>query len=287
MNPSQINSTGVADAVLELFAMRAVEDLDLAEYVAGEPAEARHTLLTNSGAYRVLLRGEPAAWCDGLASAAGYPQLIPDLAARPVPKVLTLAQAAQLLPSLADPDAALSTYGAKNAAQTLYPLYAANLLSRGRQRYLFELEVRAVAAERRLTVAERGTERRPRARLSKAAAAAREEWLALRRQLPTPIREHMAEVDLAPAASPDPLPLDPDRLSASALCLDGLTIAHQEGWLVYRHPTGEGRAYAVQLETPDGPVSREIPQERVLPWLLGVADWHGRPELVAYRPGLG
>lgn len=285
--------TGATDAIVELFALRAVDDLSLAQYVAGEPAEARHTmrLLRPAGTvrYRTLLRGEPTGWCDGLACAAGHPDLVPSIGQWPMPRVLTFAEAAELLPSLADPEASLSTYGVANAAQKLYPLYANNLSARGRQRYLFELDVKAEAAERRL--AARRAERRPAEMVRRSAERARGEWLALRRLLPPPIREHMVEVDLTtPTPGRRRLVLDPEVLSVAALCLDGLAIAEREGWLAYCWPGPGGRSHVVQVPVQDGDgvrwVERQLPQERVLPWLLGVADWHGRPDLVAYRPGL-
>jgi len=286
--PSQSDPTGITDAIVDLFAMRAVHDLPLARYVAGEPAEARHTMRLpagddeGEGRYRTLLRGEPAGWCDGLATAAGFPELVPALAARPMPRVLTFVEAAGLLPSLADPEASLTTYGLANAAQKLYPLYANNINARGRQRYLFELDVKAAAAERRLATAER-----PSARLRQAVAAAKAEWLALQRLLPVPIREHMVDVDLSLPPGRVRLALDPEVLSTAALCLDGLLIAERQGWLVYLHPGPAGRSYVVSVADRDGGrVERELPQERVLSWLLGVADWHGRPDLVAYRSGL-
>jgi len=274
-------------AILDLFAIQAVADAELADYVAGEPAEARHVLalprleqLGRSAFRRVLIRDEPADWCDGLACAAGRPELIPALAAGPWPAVVTVSGAAAMLPKLANPAETVGTYGAEYLARDLYPLYAHNQISRGRMRYLFEAEVRAEATTRRLQAS-------PTRAKQRAADTARLDWQSLRRRLPAPIRERQVGGDLRPGPSPVPLPLDPDELSVASMCLDGLMVAHREGWLSYRHP-GQGRSYVVQLPGPDGgDVEREISQARVLAWLLGVADWYGRADLVAYRPGLG
>lgn len=68
-----------------------------------------------------------------------------------------------------------------------------------------------------------------------------------------------------------------------------LGIGHAEGWFEYLRPEGDtldSRRYVVEIATPLGRVERVLLPEEVLPWVLGLADSHGRAELVAYRPGL-
>jgi|KBSSwiStaDraftv2_1062776.scaffolds.fasta_scaffold62698_4 hypothetical protein len=278
-------ATAVHEAILELFAMRAVHELGLARYVAGEPALARQVLALNPAGrprtFRTLIRDEPVAWCDGLACAAGYTGLIPALAAGPWPRVITPRDAAQLLPKVADPSATVGTYGAEYLARAMYPLYAHNRLSRGLARYLFVDEVQAEAATRRLAA-------QPTQAAQSAADTARERWWALLRRLPTPARPRTVGADLTPVASPEPLPLDPGELSLADRCVAGLMVAHRQGWLTYLHPGPAGHSYLVRVANVDGDeVDREIGQARVAAWLLGVADFHGYPELVAFRDGLG
>lgn len=68
-----------------------------------------------------------------------------------------------------------------------------------------------------------------------------------------------------------------------------LGIGHAEGWFNYVRPEGDTlaeRRYVVEIATPLGRVDRVLLPDEVLPWVLGLADSHGRAELVAYRPGL-
>lgn len=65
-----------------------------------------------------------------------------------------------------------------------------------------------------------------------------------------------------------------------------LNLGHEHGWFNYVHALRD--RYIVELAAGPGrpPVLRELPAAWVLPWLRGVADWHGQGSLIIYRPGL-
>lgn len=286
--------TGVHAAFLELAALRAVDDAGLARYVAGEPAEARHVMALprsdGSVRYRTLWRNEAAAWCDGFACAAGQPDLIPSVAALPMPTLLTIAAAAIRIQSSASTGgASMTVQGVHHLIATgqLYPLYGRKDTGEGLERYLFADQVKVIVAHRRGLTA---TSKAQISRWQRAEEAAQAQWLTVRRRLPAPIRTGMVDVDIRPLPSPDPLPLHQDaRPTARSLdgLVTGLMAAHNRGWLRYLYPAEDGRSFVVAVDQPAGERQRSLPQARVLAWLLGVADWHEHPELVAYRPDLG
>lgn len=273
---------GTRAAFLDLFGLRTVDDLGLAAYVAGEPAEARHVARVRrprgQQVHRTLLRGEARAWTGGVAAGAGYPELMGQLGTHPTPALMPFGEAAQRL--------GLTESGLDYAlkAGTLYPLYGNTAsIRRGRARYLFADQVDLEVVTREL----RGTLTPARRRLLERRVVERTEaWMAVRAMLPTPVRESMAGVDIRPLPSPDPLPLDPDRAGLAALSVQGLQLAEQHEWLTYHYLLPHG--YAVTVADREGAeVDITVPVEGLLAWLLGVADWHGRADLVAYRPGLG
>lgn len=273
---------GTRAAFCDLVALRAVADLDLATYVAGDPGRARHVMgLTRAGGqvvYRTLHRGEPLAWASGLAAGAGLVDLGDQLAATAVPALLDGDTAARAL--------GLSVQGLHYAVRAgdLYPLYGNRAgTGTGTARYLFASQVAAEAARRQLRGDHLAAGRRKRleAQLDQSTQA----WLQVRQMLPAPVRESMVDVDIRPLPSPDPLPVDPDAAPA-VQAVRGLQIAEAQGWLTYHYPIG--RAYAVTMVDQRGhEVDMTVPADGVLAWLLGVADRHGRADLVAYRPGLG
>lgn len=253
---------GTRAAFHSLHALRRVHDLGLATYVAGQPRDARH-VMRRCYTYRTLLRGEALAWAAGLAAGAGRLTLADEVAAQPVPDLVSVDTAAGRL-GLGVPAVRLMIRGGQ-----LYPLYGNRADGTGRALYLFTAQV---AAERA-------------ARLGTQVEETRQAWLAVRSLLPTPVPESMVGVDITPAPSPDPLPLDPD-LAGSVRAVQGLQMAERAGWLTYHYPIRDG--YAVTMADVAGTeVDITVPAQALLAWLLGVADWHGRADLVAYRPGLG
>lgn len=281
---------GTRAAFLDLVALHTVDDLGIAGYVAGTPAQGRHVMRVRKRrglqVYRTLLRGEARAWAGGIAAGAGYPELAGQLDKLPTPALMPFGEAAQRL--------RLTKSGLDYALKVgnLYPLYGNTAsIRRGRARYLFtdQVDLEVVTRELRGTLkrARRGTLTRARRTLLKERLAERTEaWMAVRAMLPTPVRESMAGVDIRPLPSPDPLPLDPGRLGVGVLNVQGLQLAEQCGWLTYHYLLPHG--YAVTVADREGAeVDITVPVEGLLAWLLGLADWHGRADLVAYRPGLG
>lgn len=271
---------GARTALLDLFALRTVEDLGLATYVAGAAAYARHVMrlippwargdegLAGAATrdrgpvmYRTLLRGEAQPWAAGLAAGAGVPDLAGRIGKRRMPTLMTIAEAAARL--------GLTEKGVANAVSRgdLYPVYGNTAQGWGRARYLFAAQIRVENLIREGRVND----------------AAMTSWLRLRQMLPTPLRESMAGADVRPGPSPDPLPLDPAKTAAAPLAVRGLQIAEAQGWLTYHYPDGDG--YRVTVGADDAPMT--VPLQGLLAWLLGLADWHGRAELVAYRAELG
>ena len=267
--------TGIGGAYRELRSIRTIDDVGLATYKAGAPDEGRHVLQLPRGTYRTLLRDESAPWCDGLDVASGHSR-VAELAGAAVPKLLTLNEASDHLP--------ISRFELNRLTRAggLYPLYGRTERGQGRVRYLFASQVHLEALTRQLEGA-----RSRRRNLEKQREEALTVWLAQRRLLPPPIHESTVDVDLRPLPSPNPLPLDPSGSPEPRLCIEALLRADEAGWLEYRHPTDTGDAYVVVVHLAGVQVKRRIPQRWLLAWLLGVADGHGRPDLVAFRLGLG
>lgn len=275
MAPTSPDRTGVADAYVELRALRTVDDAGLATYVAGVPDEARHSLLLRrGGGYRTLLRDEATPWCDGLDTASRR-RRVAELTAEPVPTLLTLAEAAQQLP------VGQHELNRLTRANALYPLYGRTPSGQGRVRYLFEPQVKLEALRRRLRVDPDDAE------LEQQRDEALAVWLAQRKLLPPLIHEATVDVDLRPAPSPDPLPLDPSSQPEPKVCIEALRRAAELGWLEYRHPDDTGYVVAFSLNWRPDLFVRHLPQRDVLPFLLGMADFHGRSDEFAYRAGLG
>lgn len=66
-------------------------------------------------------------------------------------------------------------------------------------------------------------------------------------------------------------------------CIQALRIGHARGWFEFLYTEGTGpRRFHILI---DGR-PRELTPDEVLPWVLGVADATGQPELVTYRHGL-
>ncbi len=297
-----MNAPEAAPAYADLRALRTVGEAGWAAYLATNPADDRHVVMIPfrpGQAPRTLWRGEAFDWCDGLCVAAGGGDRVARLADEEVPELVRVADAARMIPAASGRGGPwLSPQGvAWNVnAGNLYALYG-----RYRDRWLFEAQVRSEALDRRVRAAERTVQAAARAgedadaraaqrdlgRLMKAAETAQREWLQIRRLLPPPSRPSAAEVSLRPKPSPDPLPIDP-ALHGVTQRVAALMVADGQGWIEYRHPTADSTGYVVRVDDgAGGRVERTLSHEAVLPWLLGVADWYGRADLVAYRPDLG
>jgi hypothetical protein len=114
-----------------------------------------------------------------------------------------------------------------------------------------------------------------------AAAEAAARWAAVERLLPP-----------FPPRAGTPPPPKPVALTVSLhkstdrRLHDALNAGHRSRWFNYLHPD-DGDTYLVELAAVRGPsVIRRLPGHRVLPWLRGVADWHGAGVQVVYRDGL-
>lgn len=291
-----------APAYADLRALRTVNDAGWAAYLATNPTDDRHVVMMvgRGVAPRTLLRGEAFAWCDGLCAAAGGGDRVARVAAEPVPELVKVSDVGRMIPASDGRGGRggpwLSRQGvAWNVnAGNLYCLYG-----RGKSKWLFMAQVKSEALERRVRTAERATRDAARAGEVAGARAAQRElaalmrqaddaqaaWLEVRRLLPPPSRPSAAEVALRPKPSPNPLPISESK-SGVTRRVDALMIAHEQGWLEYLHPSVDNTRYAVRVGT-GRRARREIPYDAVLPWVLGVADWHGRADLVAYRPDLG
>lgn len=271
-----------APAYADLRGLRTVTDEQWVAYLATHPDD-RHVVLPlrlgRGWAPRTLLRGEAHPWCEGLCWAAGGGDAARRVVDEPLPELVALADVPGMIPSVTGRGRTLTRQGvAWNInAGNLYTLYG-----RGRhQRWLFAAQVRAEAADRRVQIAERDNAKKRRlAGLVEQAGKARAAWLEVRKLLPPPTRPAAAEVDLRPKPSPDPLPIDP-RLPAVTMRVNALMIARDAGWLEYLHPDGD--VYVVRI----GGALVRVRAEVVLPWVLGVADWYGRADLIAYRADLG
>ncbi len=226
-------------------------------YVAGDLGAGRH-LLQVDGRLREIQRDETSGWAHGVAAAHGKAHLLDDLGA--VPPLVSIEQAAR--------DLNITTDGVdyRIAAGKLYPLYLARARG-GRERHLFVDQVRAAGGGG-----------------PKDEAAAR--WQAIRAQLPPTTRIVDMPDYAGPAASPSPLPL-PSGPAESIRRMNALIIGDAEGWFEYVHGDPTTDRYLVSVLDNGSDREMTLPGDDVLPWVLGHADVHGHPELVAYREGLG
>jgi hypothetical protein len=310
MPPSATAPPSTADLTMaavycELRSLRVAETLRLAQYVAGDLTDRAHVVqLEQDGqrAYRTLVSGESFWWVLGMADAVGYGAAVEAIQEEPLPELLTVDEAAGRLPA-ADrwggqkgnrmtPDGI--TYLINNG--TLYPFYGA-----GNARHVFAAQVQAEALARAAKALHQdavaanrdaGHDRRssPRVtRLQDQAAAAAEsartaftQWMQVRTLFPANVRIKDLNVDVTPGPSPHPLPVRGDVAEATRR-VTALMLGHNMGWFRYLHPEPDGDMYMVEV----GDVTRLIPGEGVLPWVLGIADHHGEADRAAYRAGLG
>lgn len=276
-----------APAYADLRGLRTVADSQWIAYLATYPADDRHVVLPlrlgRGWAPRTLLRGEAYQWCEGLCWAAGGGDLVARVADEALPELVAMADVPGMIPAVDGRGGKGGPWLTRQGvawnvnAGNFYTLYG-----RGRRsRWLFADQVRAEAAERRVQAAARaGATKRRLAALVEQEGAARAKWLEVRKLLPPPTRPAAAEVDLRPKPSPDPLPIG-QGLPGVTRRVEALMVAADAGWLEYLHPDGD--VYVVRIAGAEVRVG----EDAVLPWLLGVADWHCRADLIAYRPDLG
>lgn len=223
-------------------------------YVAGDLGAGRH-LLQVGDRHREVQRDETFGWAHGVAAAHRKAHLLDDLGL--VPDLVSIEQAARALN--------ITTDGVdyRIAAGKLYPLYLARARG-GRERHLFATQVNAALGD------------------DEAAA----QWQRTRALLPPTTRIVDMPEYTGPAPSPSPLPL-PSGPAESTRRMQALMIGDVEGWFVYVHGDPTADRYMVSVLDNGGDREMTIPGDDVLPWVLGHADVHGYPELVAYRKGLG
>lgn len=226
-------------------------------YAAGDLNAGRHILDLGNGVLREVLRDEVEGWVFGVGAARG------DVAALAAvgepPALVSIPEAATIL--------GMSEEGVswRVNERHLYPLYLARERG-GRERYLFAAQVQ--------TQVEEGSDDAG--------------WRAIEALLPplapvTKLRDWGG-----PRPSPDPLPIPPGGKSRDRW-VRALMIGHQEGWFEYEHidPRADVATATVATGNGDDRLRVTVPGEHILPWVLGHADVHGHPELVAYREGLG
>lgn len=297
---------------MELRALRVFHDEGLGDYVAGDLSARIHVVNLPTSRYRTLIKGEAFWWVLGFADAVGHGAEITALQNEELPELLSVHEAARLIPTTD------RWGGAKNAHMTadgithnitagrLYPLYGPY-----RVRWLFADQVRSEAAARRAGAAQ-AAERQQRAevgrlggdkkttpaklagarraldsaalRAKEAAAEAeveRARWAATRGLFPDAVRIDDLSSDVRPDPSPDPLPIAAGQ-SEQRRRQRAMFIGAELGWWSDFHPEDDG-SFVVTMDR----LSRAVPAEGVLPWVLGVADAKGNPGAIAYRDDLG
>jgi len=238
--------------------------------------------------WRLLHRDEILPWVQGVADAvdgAGYFDLTRLLRPAEMPRLVTLVQAAAMLEVSTEtvryyvdkaatgvPPRKYPRFGGggrTEASERLYPLYVCPRRGSGDGRRSPSWQT-LLFADQILTQTGQGDPAT---------------WAAIRTMLP--IRRQAKDLDGYPgaAASPRPLPVPTvgDLLVRRA---KALMIGEQAGWFRYAG-ADSGHTYRIELTYERGTVVRELAATDVLPWLLGVADIQDKPELVAYRDGLG
>lgn len=304
----QHTALGATEAYLGLLALKVADDEGWCRYVATEPtASGRHILevpglMKGSRKLRALTRGEAYWWAMGFGDGYGDGQLIADLAREPIPELVPVAQAMDLIPavdrwgSMTQPWMSLAGIRHNIDTGRFYPIYGVS----GRTQYMFRAQIIAEAASRYAGAARSGAADLIAAGDSGAAQAQQRaaeaerhadqtaaDWQAIRERLPQRISPAQLGLTVTLRPSPDPLPVPSVyRTQASRHVVRALMIGDQETWFGYRNPAGD--SYLVDVtDANDIPIRRSLPASSVLAWVLGMADYHGRSDLVAYRDGQG
>lgn len=237
--------------------------------------------------HRTLLLGEPFWWSAGLTDALdGAGGQVLGLIDEPVPELLTLVEAAALLPSVWDRS------GTPRADQMTdrgveYLINSGELVAVGavpdspgrvkRERHVFGAQVRALAAARRAEAAGRSGVGSEAQRAQAAAESPLRAWQELLVLLPPVRAPWRATYEVLPSPSLLPVTGRGPKQRQRALL-----IGEQLGLFRYVHPTDDG-GYVLEVAG----VERVLPAHGVLPYVLGAADATGRGALVAWRDGLG
>jgi hypothetical protein len=245
------------------------------EYAGGDLSEGRHVLRLPNGQWRELRRYEEVGWVRGVADAMHDGHTAEVWANIPIPELWTIQETADALGVTEAQinyrfvnDWRPSTFGTgrKRASvdRWLYPVYVLS----GNLRVQHTIAAQAKA--------------------SLGDTAAEAEWQRLRGLLPPTTTIPEVTDYPGPVPSPDPLPFGNDRPMARRA--EALTIATNEGWLDFVHGDPQHGRWTVDVPTGNDHVHRRTLQDAdmdVLAYVLGHADVHGHPELVAYREGLG
>lgn len=256
---STVPTAGATDAWRRLRALKIGDERGWFTYLAANGWIGRYVVrIASTGRLRELHRAEVYHWAHGVATAIGDDAALTAIGR--VPALYTIEDTANYLDRT--PDTVLN----RIREGKLLPILHVTPDAGGVQKLLYTSQVRAYAGGR--------------------AAATR--WEKIHALLPPPTRI----ADLAdypgPAPSPDPLPLPAGKQEATRRARTrALMIGDSEGWFEY--VAGDPIAGRYQVRTVGNGDRRPhvLPGARVLPWVLGHADHHGHPELVAYREGLG
>lgn len=196
---------------------------------------------------RELTREEVWWWCLGVGDGYSHGDLI--VSAAEVPDLLTIDEAAAIL------NVSRAGVNYQLARRQLFCAYL------GGERHLVAAQVRAAVGD----------------------TAAADEWRRLRELWPA----RVGIGDLPGYKAPDG-PGNPKIVAASGTRkrIIALTEGSVAGLFRYRYVDPGRDAYGVAVTVGRQTVRRELVGERALYWALGVADRHGRPDVVAYRPGI-
>lgn len=297
--PPDIRPDMVRDVWSELRALTIVNDQGWAEYTAGDLGPREHIVRLSDGRYRTLCRGEAWWWARGLADVHGQGALLDSVAVEPLPKLVTLEQAAAAIPPMdrlgrsSGPAMTVDGIVRNIGSDRLYPFYP-----HPRQKLLFRAQVDYESRRRNRTIAEIRTGRDASDRTNQATARALRHWLDIRQGLPPLQRISALAVNVSPQPSPDPLPIAA-AFNGPKRCRHALILAEKLGWLTFRSDDGGN---VITVEGRDGTsVERSVPNARtatpgVLPtagalaYVLGVADGQTdrkASKRIAYREGLG
>lgn len=260
--------------VRRLRALRALIDAGLIDYLGGNRPAGNHLVRVRRHGFTRLLRrdykinvghgkvrvDEAYWWSLGFADAAG--------------RGAELVERDFAMPALVSTAEALEVYHA--AGTPLTEDQVRRTLTRGGKLYPFYPLASRVRLSRDQVAADSD-------------AAARARWADLERTLPPVVGEDLVR-GYVPDPSPDPLPIGPVTdagMTEARRRILALRIGHGEGWFHHEFSDAPADVYSSDTAGPDGDVSRDLPGEGVLPWVLGHADWHHQADMVAYRAGLG
>lgn len=260
---SEETRSSVFEHVLGLTCLRTAADQGWLTYGAGEyRGQWVRVSRGRSSWWRYLKRDWVHPWTEGLADQHKAGHLIDALAAQPLPDLVTLAEAGQLL------DVRYDRLRGMVADKQLYPVYAAYM-----RQYLFRAQVELLAREKQ----------------GKATVQAARRWQTIADRLPPLVRPRDVTGPIRFRPSPNPLPV-PAIGPASARQGRVCAIGHEQGWWTYRGAVVQPRPAVFTVEVADangGGLVRQLVQSRVLPYGLGASEPHGASALVAFAENQG